>query len=117
MGKKCDYKYKVLDKEEFSGSGYVIVGINSNPQLLRVENFSIDSSYELDYDTINGLIRQARNVADMPKGSKIYVDTYAICNLNYIALEEKLFEPEDFSPFDYDNNNELEDFFEYFMNH
>lgn len=113
MGKDYKYKYEELDYD-FPGTGYVIIGVgkNEDPELLYVRKGTIEDSYELTKKGINGLIKEARTLAEIPKKEKIFIDTEGLINPDYVHSEGELFEPEGFTLYDCDPED-LESFAEY----
>lgn len=69
-----EYAYHELGSEGRPNMGYAIIGNT----VFRVERGQIDDSWELS-DTVNErnvnqIIKEAREVAEMPGGTRVYVD-------------------------------------------
>ena len=109
-------KYLIFDPESYSGSGYIIIDVSMDPKVLRTENEGANPIVvdieDLESTEISQMIKEARDIFSLSKKEYIYVDVDGLLDTNYIASEEHLYEPNNYSPLDYDEDD-LNDFADY----
>lgn len=106
----------IFDSENYSGSGYIIIDVLRDPKVIRTKNEGgnpiVVDSEDLESIEISQMVKEARQIFSLSKKEKIYVDVDEVLDANYIASEGHLYEPNNYSPLDYEEED-LEDFADY----
>lgn len=75
-----NYQYESITYENIPKRGYVIV----DSYLLLIKKGHLEESWELSGNGINELIKSAREIAELPSRTTIYVDDSEIFNIDTI---------------------------------
>lgn len=101
MGKYV-YKYEELDLDDIPRKGYVII----DKIMVLIEDNEVIDSWELEGDSINELIHDAREQSGMGGAAKIWVDTDNLLDADEVLDRGKLIH--DFHEFDDMDDEEVE---------
>ncbi len=75
-----NYQYESITYENIPKRGYVIV----DSYLLLIKNGHLEESLEISGSSINELIKSAREIAELPPRTTIYVDDSEIFDIDTI---------------------------------
>ena len=109
--KEYNYKYRDLEPDCIPRNGYVIIG----KTLFQIEDNEVFYSWDLEGNSINELIRDARKKSGMGGATPIWIDTDNLLDEEEVLDSGSLIHNDEFDEMDPEERAGWIDFAEHYM--